>query len=116
VLHRPVLDPVALRSLTAVADCVGIHRAARAPALSQSAVSRHVRKLEKMLGRPVVEARGAARASPPTAPDGLTACAELPPTPIPMSALVRSGADPATVAAAFEAVRDLLREDTPAGA
>ncbi|MEU5393076.1 hypothetical protein [Streptomyces tibetensis] len=36
-------------------------------------------------------------------------------TSIPMSALARSGADPATVAAAFDAVRDLLRQDTPAG-
>ncbi|MFE2967145.1 hypothetical protein ACFXKC_26410 [Streptomyces sp. NPDC059340] len=34
----------------------------------------------------------------------------LPPvTPIPMSALARPGADPATVTAAFDAVRDLSR-------
>ncbi|GAA4310197.1 LysR family transcriptional regulator [Streptomyces venetus] len=289
-MHRPVLDLVALRSLTAVADCGGFHRAARALDLSQSAVSQHVRKLEKILGRPVVEREGrgmrftadghrlleqarrilavhdeavrtlldvdagtvtigatehaadqflprltaavqdvrpgcrvryridrsarlveaverggvdvavyvteaaategtpvgglpltwyavpgwqpppepapvplvavedpcairrraiatlaahgvpaqvvgdagylagvldiartgqgvALLAAVGAAPDGLTACAALPPvTPIPMSALARSGADPATVAAAFEAVRDLLREDTPAGA
>lgn len=44
------------------------------------------------------------------APDGLTPYDRLPPvTPIPMSALARPGADPATVTAAFEAVRDLLR-------
>lgn len=43
------------------------------------------------------------------APDGLTPCEGLPPvTPIPMSALARPGADPATVAAAFDAVRGLL--------
>lgn len=47
------------------------------------------------------------------APDGLSPYDGLPSvTPIPMSALARPGADPATVAAAFEAVRDLLR---PAG-
>ena len=44
------------------------------------------------------------------APDGLTSYEGLPPvTPIPMSALARPGADPATVAAAFDAVRGLLR-------
>lgn len=57
-MSRPVLDLVALRSLTAVADCGGFHRAAQALSLSQSAVSQHVRKLEKTLGRPVVEREG----------------------------------------------------------
>lgn len=43
------------------------------------------------------------------APDGLTPCEGLPEvTPIPMSALARPGADPATVEAAFAAVRELL--------
>ncbi|TQE29419.1 LysR family transcriptional regulator [Streptomyces ipomoeae] len=55
---RPVLDIVALRSLIAVADYGGFHRAAGALALSQSAVSQHVRRLEKTLGRPVVERDG----------------------------------------------------------
>ncbi|MBT2415531.1 LysR family transcriptional regulator [Streptomyces sp. ISL-12] len=55
---RPVLDIVALRSLIAVADYGGFHRAAGALALSQSAVSQHVRRLEKSLGRPVVERDG----------------------------------------------------------
>ncbi|WP_033318270.1 LysR family transcriptional regulator [Streptomyces yerevanensis] len=55
---RPVLDIVALRSLIAVADYGGFHRAAGALALSQSAVSQHVRKLEKSLGSPVVERDG----------------------------------------------------------
>jgi DNA-binding transcriptional LysR family regulator len=55
---RQVLDIVALRSLIAVADCGGFHRAAETLALSQSAVSQHVRRLEKTLGRPVVERDG----------------------------------------------------------
>ncbi|TDC61248.1 LysR family transcriptional regulator, partial [Streptomyces hainanensis] len=54
----PVLDIVALRSLLAIADHGGFHRAARALSLSQSAVSQHVRRLEKTLGRPVVERDG----------------------------------------------------------
>lgn len=57
-MPQPVLDIVALRSLTAIADCGGFHRAARALALSQSAVSQHVRRLEKTLGRPIVEREG----------------------------------------------------------
>ncbi|MDH6622695.1 molybdate transport repressor ModE-like protein [Streptomyces sp. LBL] len=57
-MSRPVLDIVALRSLTAIADCGGFHRAAQTLSLSQSAVSQHVRKLEKALGRPVVEREG----------------------------------------------------------
>ncbi|MER7393973.1 LysR family transcriptional regulator [Streptomyces sp. NPDC000151] len=55
---RPTLDIVALRSLVAVADYGGFHRAAGALALSQSAVSQHVRRLEKTLGAPVVERDG----------------------------------------------------------
>lgn len=57
-MPQPVLDIVALRSLTAIADCGGFHRAARTLSLSQSAVSQHVRKLEKILGGPVVEREG----------------------------------------------------------
>lgn len=53
-----VLDIVALRSVVAVADCGGFHRAASALALSQSAVSQHVRRLEKTVGRPIVERDG----------------------------------------------------------
>jgi DNA-binding transcriptional LysR family regulator len=53
-----VLDILALRSLVAVADCGGFHRAAAALRVSQSAVSQHVRRLEKVLGRPVVERQG----------------------------------------------------------
>ncbi|KPH98754.1 transcriptional regulator, LysR family [Actinobacteria bacterium OK074] len=56
----PVFDIIALRSLVAVADKGGFHRAAESLALSQSAVSQHVRRLEKTLGRPVVERAGRA--------------------------------------------------------
>lgn len=56
----PLLDIIALRSLVAVADEGGFHRAAESLALSQSAVSQHVRRLEKTLGRPVVERAGRA--------------------------------------------------------
>ncbi|MGP4018208.1 LysR family transcriptional regulator [Saccharopolyspora sp. 5N708] len=49
-----VLDVVALRSLVAVADCGGFHRAAAALCLTQSAVSQHLRKLERMLDRKLV--------------------------------------------------------------
>ncbi|MGW0871138.1 transposase [Streptomyces sp. NPDC002740] len=55
---RPVFDIIALRSLVAVADEGGFRRAAEALSLSQSAVSQHVRRLEKTLGRPVVERVG----------------------------------------------------------
>ena len=44
-----VLDISALRSLVAVADCGGFHRAAAALRVSQSAVSQHVRRLERRL-------------------------------------------------------------------
>ncbi|WP_018640317.1 LysR family transcriptional regulator [Parafrankia elaeagni] len=54
----PVLDLVALRSLVAIADCGGFRRAAEALSVSQSAVSQHVRRLEKVVGRPLVEPAG----------------------------------------------------------
>jgi DNA-binding transcriptional LysR family regulator len=54
----PVLDIIALRSLAAVADYGGFHRAAATLRVSQSAVSQHVRRLEKVVGRPVVERHG----------------------------------------------------------
>ncbi|MFJ9895898.1 transposase [Streptomyces sp. NPDC091280] len=57
---RAVFDIIALRTLVAVADEGGFHRAAESLALSQSAVSQHVRRLEKTLGRPVVERAGRA--------------------------------------------------------
>jgi DNA-binding transcriptional LysR family regulator len=53
-----VLDIVALRSLVAVADCGGFHRAGTTLRISQSAVSQHVRRLEKVVGRPLVERQG----------------------------------------------------------
>ncbi len=52
------LDITPLRSLIAVADTGGFHRAAAALQLSQSAVSQHVRRLERALGRPLVEPDG----------------------------------------------------------
>ncbi|GLE52095.1 hypothetical protein ATCCBAA256_16690 [Mycobacterium montefiorense] len=53
-----VLDIAPLRSLVAVADCGGFHRAAAALHLSQSAVSQHLRKIESVLGEPVVQRCG----------------------------------------------------------
>ena len=53
-----VLDIAPLRSLVAVADCGGFHRAAAALHLSQSAVSQHLRKLESVVGEPVAERSG----------------------------------------------------------
>ena len=53
-----VLDIIPLRSLIAVADTGGFHRAAASLQLSQSAVSQHVRRLERVLGRPLVEPDG----------------------------------------------------------
>lgn len=53
-----VLDIVALRSLVAVADCGGFHRAAAALCLTQSAVSQHLRKLERVLDRRLVVREG----------------------------------------------------------
>src|ERR1700744_6380083 len=53
-----VLDIAPLRSLVAVADCGGFHRPAAALHLSQSAVSQHLRKVESVVGEPVVERSG----------------------------------------------------------
>jgi DNA-binding transcriptional LysR family regulator len=53
-----VLDITPLRSLIAVADAGGFHRAAASLRLSQSAVSQHIRRLERVLGRPLVEPDG----------------------------------------------------------
>ena len=53
-----VLDIAPLRSVVAVADCGGFHRAAAALHLSQSAVSQHLRKVESVVGEPVVERSG----------------------------------------------------------
>ncbi|SFS34990.1 LysR substrate-binding domain-containing protein [Saccharopolyspora flava] len=53
-----VLDVVALRSLVAVADCGGFHRAAAALYLTQSAISQHLRKLERTLDRKLVVREG----------------------------------------------------------
>ncbi|HVT70503.1 MAG TPA: LysR family transcriptional regulator, partial [Trebonia sp.] len=52
------LDITPLRSLIAVADAGGFHRAASDLGLSQSAVSQHIRRLERVVGRPVVEPDG----------------------------------------------------------
>ena len=52
------LDIAPLRSLVAVADCGGFHRAAAVLHLTQSAVSQHVRKLEAAVGEPVVRRSG----------------------------------------------------------
>jgi DNA-binding transcriptional LysR family regulator len=53
-----VLDIAPLRSLVAVADCGGFLRAAAVLHLSQAAVSQHVRRLEAVVGRPLVERHG----------------------------------------------------------
>ena len=55
-----VLDIVPLRSLIAIADTGGFHRAASTLALTQSAVSQHVRRLEAVVGQPLVEPDGRA--------------------------------------------------------
>lgn len=52
------LDVVPLRSFLAIASCGGFHRAAAALHLSQSAVSQHVRRLEQVVGAPLVERSG----------------------------------------------------------
>jgi DNA-binding transcriptional LysR family regulator len=52
------LDIAPLRSVVAVADCGGFHRAAAALPLTQSAVSQHLRKIEGVVGGPVVERSG----------------------------------------------------------
>jgi DNA-binding transcriptional LysR family regulator len=51
---EPILDIVPLRSFVAIADFGGFHRAATALRLTQSAVSQHVRKLERELGQKLV--------------------------------------------------------------
>lgn len=53
-----VLDIVPLRSFVAIADAGGFHRAAARLSLTQSAVSQHVRKLEAVIGRRLVEPSG----------------------------------------------------------
>lgn len=53
-----VLDIAPLRSVVAVADCGGFHRAATVLHLTQSAVSQHVRRIEAVVGGPVVERSG----------------------------------------------------------
>ena len=52
------LDIAPLRSVVAVADCGGFHRAASALHLTQSAVSQHVRRVEAVVGGPIVERSG----------------------------------------------------------
>jgi DNA-binding transcriptional LysR family regulator len=53
-----VLDIAPLRSVVAVADCGGFHRAAAVLHVTQSAVSQHVRRVEAVVGGPVVERSG----------------------------------------------------------
>ncbi|MEN4400705.1 LysR family transcriptional regulator [Mycolicibacterium senegalense] len=53
-----VLDIAPLRSMVAVADCGGFHRAAAVLHMTQSAVSQHVRRIEAVVGGPVVERSG----------------------------------------------------------
>ena len=53
-----VLDIAPLRSLVAVADCGGFHRAAAVQHLSQSAVSQHLRRIEAVVGQALVERSG----------------------------------------------------------
>lgn len=52
------LDLVHLRTLVAIADTGGFHRAAAALRMSQSTVSQHVRLLERRLKEPLVEKAG----------------------------------------------------------
>lgn len=53
-----ILDISPLRSLVAVADCNGFRRAATHMHLSQSAISQHVRRLEAVVGRDLIERHG----------------------------------------------------------
>lgn len=53
-----VLDIAPLRSVVAVADCGGFHRAAAVLHLTQSAVSQHVRRVESVVGAPIMERAG----------------------------------------------------------
>jgi DNA-binding transcriptional LysR family regulator len=55
---RKILDIAPLRSLVAIADTGGFHRAASTLDLTQSAVSQHVRRLEAVIGQPLVEPNG----------------------------------------------------------
>ncbi len=52
------LDLVHLRTVVAIADCGGFHRAAAALQLSQSTVSQHVRLLERGFKEPLVRKSG----------------------------------------------------------
>jgi DNA-binding transcriptional LysR family regulator len=52
------LDPAHLRSFLAIVRFGGYHRAAEALHLTQPAVSRHMRRLEAQLGRPLFARRG----------------------------------------------------------
>jgi DNA-binding transcriptional LysR family regulator len=52
------LDIAPLRSVVAVADCGGFHRAAAVLHLTQSAVSQHVRRIEAVAGGAIVERSG----------------------------------------------------------
>lgn len=53
-----LLDIAPLRSVVAVADCGGFHRAAAVLHMTQSAVSQHVRRIEAVVGGAVVERSG----------------------------------------------------------
>ncbi|MDV6271209.1 LysR family transcriptional regulator [Rhodococcus globerulus] len=53
-----VLDITTLRSFTSIADYGGFRHAAEALDLSQSAISQHVRRLERTVGRALVERHG----------------------------------------------------------
>jgi DNA-binding transcriptional LysR family regulator len=53
-----ILDIGPLRSLIAIAENGGFHRAAGSLSLSQSAVSQHVRRLETVVGKPLLERDG----------------------------------------------------------
>lgn len=53
-----MLDIAPLRSMVAVADCGGFHRAAAVLHMTQSAVSQHVRRIEAVVGGAVVERSG----------------------------------------------------------
>ncbi|MFF4419119.1 LysR family transcriptional regulator [Streptosporangium sp. NPDC001559] len=53
-----LLDLVQLRTFVAIAECGGFGRAASALRTSQPTVSQHVRSLERVVGRPLVERAG----------------------------------------------------------
>ncbi|MEW9529253.1 LysR family transcriptional regulator [Microbispora sp. NPDC049125] len=53
-----LLDLVQLRTFVAIAECGGFGRAASALRTSQPTVSQHVRALERVVGRPLVERTG----------------------------------------------------------